>query len=98
MSVEERLAADLERALEPVRPRPGAWAQLRSQLEESPPVPLWHRVWERGISRRQFLGGAAAAAGAALLPAPPLGETPALPQPEPPPPWGVWAPPRRVMG
>ena len=98
MSVEERLAADLERALEPVRPRPGGWAKLRSQLEESPPVPLWHRVWARGISRRQFLGGAAAAAAAALLPVPPLGETPALAQPEPPPPWDQWAPPRPGQG
>jgi TAT (twin-arginine translocation) pathway signal sequence len=98
MSVEERLAAGLERALEPVRPRPGAWAQLRSQLEESPPVPLWHRVWEKGISRRQFLGGAAATAAAAFVPAPSLGETPALPQPEPPPPWDRWAPPRPGHG
>ena len=98
MSAEARLAAGLERALEPVRPRPGAWARLRSQLEESPPVPLWHRVWERGISRRQFLGGAVAAAAGALLPAPPLGETPALPQPEPPPPWDRWAPPRPGHG
>ena len=98
MSVEERLAAALERALEPVRPRPGAWARLRSQLEESPPVPLWHRVWARGVSRRQFLGGAAAAAAAAFVPAPPLGETSALPQPEPPPPWDRWAPPRPGHG
>ncbi|HKF19251.1 MAG TPA: twin-arginine translocation signal domain-containing protein [Candidatus Dormibacteraeota bacterium] len=84
MSVEERLAADLKRALEPVQPRPGGWAQLRSQLEESPPVPLWHRVWERGISRRQFLGGVAATAAAALLPAPPIAEAPKPPEPPPP--------------
>src|SRR5215472_279559 len=86
MSVEERLAADLEWALEPVRPRPGAWARLRSRLEESPPVPLWHRVWERGISRRQFLGAAAVAAAAALVPAPSIAGAP--PSPEAPPPWG----------
>jgi hypothetical protein len=85
MSFEARLAADLERALEPVRPRPGAWARLRSRLEESPPVPLWHRVWDRGLSRRQFLGGAAAAAAAALVPAPRIGAAPT--PPEPPPPW-----------
>src|SRR5262245_27442359 len=85
MSVEERLAAGLERALEPVRPRPGAWAQLRSRLEESPPVPLWHRVWDMGLSRRQFLGAAATAATAALLPAPPIAGAPT--PPEPPPPW-----------
>jgi hypothetical protein len=87
MSVEERLADGLERALEPVRPRPGAWALLRSRLEESPPVPPWHRVWDLGLSRRQFLGGAAAAASAALLSAPPIAEAPT--PPEPPPSWGA---------
>lgn len=84
MSVEERLAAGLKRALEPVRPRPGAWVRLRSQLEESPPVPLWHRVWDMGLSRRQFLGGATAAAAAALLPAPRIAEAPRPPEPPPP--------------
>jgi hypothetical protein len=88
MSVEERLAAGLVRALEPVRPRPGAWARLRSRLEESPPVPLWHRVWDMGLSRRQFLGGAAVAAAAAVVPARRIAEASTPPSPEPPPPWG----------
>ena len=88
MSVEARLAAALESELEQVLPRAGAWATLRSRLEESPPVPLWHRVWDLGLSRRQFLGRAATAAAATLLPAPLVMPVPAVPS-EPPPAWGA---------
>ncbi len=77
MSVEALVAAELRRELDAVRPLPGAWRALRDRLADEAPVPLWHRVWDHGVSRRQFLRAAAAIAGAALvpgLPAPQAGE------------------------
>ena len=82
MTVDSRLAAALRSELEQVRPRAGAWAALRARLEESPPVPLWHRVWDLGLSRRQFLGRAATVAAAVLLP-------PVAPSRDAPPAWGA---------
>jgi hypothetical protein len=70
MSAEERLASLLRGELEHVRPVPGAWASLRELLQDEAPTPLWHRVWERGLSRREFLRGAGTVAASALLPAP----------------------------
>ncbi len=82
MSAEERLASLLRKELERVRPAPGAWASLRARLQDEAPTPLWHRVWEHGMSRRQFLGSAATATAAALLPAPPwIWRAPAAPSP-----------------
>jgi len=70
MSIEERLASLLREELEHVRPVPGAWASLREVLHDAAPIPLWHRVCERGLSRRELLRGAATVAASALLPAP----------------------------
>src|SRR6516165_4436195 len=68
MSLEAVVADGLRRELEAVRPAPGAWRALRDGLADEAPVQLWHRVWDRGVSRRQFLRAAAALAGAALVP------------------------------
>jgi len=78
MSAEERWASQLREDLEQIRPAPGAWASLRSRLQDEPSMALWHRVWEHGLSRRQFLGGAATAA-AALVPSPWTVVAPAAP-------------------
>ena len=71
MSLESVLAGRLAAELAEVRPRDGAWTDLRAALEADSPVPLWHRVWDRGLSRRQLLRAAAAAAGSLALPAMP---------------------------
>jgi hypothetical protein len=82
MSFETLLGAGLKRELEQVRPTPGAWSELRSRLEEAQ-VGLWHRVWQRGVSRRQFLRGAAVAAGGVLMPLPAAGAAAAGLAPQP---------------
>jgi hypothetical protein len=83
MSAEERLASLLREELEHLRPVPGAWASLRELLQHGAPTPLWHRVWERGLSRREFLRGAATVTASALLPVPRL--VPLAPAQGPPP-------------
>jgi hypothetical protein len=76
MSLETALAERLAAELAEVRPRDGAWADLRAALETDPPVALWYRVWDRGLSRRQFLRAAAAAAGSLALPGVPAAPAP----------------------
>jgi hypothetical protein len=68
MSIEALVADGLRRELEAVQPAPGAWRALRERLADQAPVQLWHRVWDHGVSRRQFLRVAAAVAGGVLVP------------------------------
>jgi hypothetical protein len=95
MTAEEPLARLLREDLEHVRPVPGAWASLRERLQDEAHTPLSHRVWEWGLSRREFIRGAATVAAAALLPAPsPVPPTPAQgPPPAAGPDLPVYAPP-----
>src|SRR5258708_26461087 len=89
MWIEALAAAALKRGLEAVRPAPGAWRALRERLTDEAPVQLWHRVWEHGVSRRQFLRAAAAVTGGVLAPR--------LPAPPAPPATGPATPPARPL-